>query len=359
MNIEFIKSELEKLTAMIATWNDGEAVAPIERDIALDKIKDIYNALRFDSQSATPTPIVAAPIAEPERESESNEVEEEGNDVEVEFIFAEEDLELPESEEEAEEEAEPEAATQSFVAVETDTKEESTPESEPQTSQSEINQTPTPTNEPQQPTAEPAAPKVEQPARSMDSLFGSDEIRRQPRTKHQRMMSIYDDAPSRHEKAVDISKIFDMDIDDTPAAPTLQPTQQPTVQTASRPTTAFKTNQAPEPAKEEEKPMILGDAIAANSHTLADTIAAPAALAEEITHSKINSLQDAIGINDKFLMIRDLFDGDSDAYNQAIAELDSFETFDDCMIHIVENYAWNPESEGAKFMMQLLERKLV
>ena len=63
-------------------------------------------------------------------------------------------------------------------------------------------------------------------------------------------------------------------------------------------------------------------------------------------------------MNDKFLMIRDLFDGDGDAYNQAIAELDAFDSFDDCMIYIVENYAWNPESEGAKFMMQILERKL-
>ena len=105
--------------------------------------------------------------------------------------------------------------------------------------------------------------------------------------------------------------------------------------------------------------MILGDAIAANTHTLADTIAAPTPLAEEITHSRIRSLRDAIGINDKFLMIRDLFDGDGDAYEQTISDLDALESFDDCMIYIVENHAWNPESEGAKFMMQLLERKLV
>ncbi|MBQ1980560.1 MAG: hypothetical protein II226_04670, partial [Alistipes sp.] len=81
-------------------------------------------------------------------------------------------------------------------------------------------------------------------------------------------------------------------------------------------------------------------------------------LAEEINNGKIHSLTDAIGINDKFLMIRDLFDGDSDAYNEAIAALDEFDNFDDCMIHIIDNYEWNPNSEGAKFIMQLLERKL-
>jgi hypothetical protein len=56
-------------------------------------------------------------------------------------------------------------------------------------------------------------------------------------------------------------------------------------------------------------------------------------------------------------MIRDLFDGDNEAYDQAISDLDSMETFDDCIIYIAENFEWNPDSEGAKFIMQLLERK--
>ncbi|MBQ7963449.1 MAG: hypothetical protein IJ288_02620, partial [Alistipes sp.] len=107
----------------------------------------------------------------------------------------------------------------------------------------------------------------------------------------------------------------------------------------------------------EEKPATLADAIPA-PQTLADTIAAPTALAEEINHANLHSLRDGIGLNDKFLMIRDLFDGDGDAYEQAIDALDELETLDDCMIHIIENYAWNPDSEGSKFIMQLLERKL-
>ena len=31
--------------------------------------------------------------------------------------------------------------------------------------------------------------------------------------------------------------------------------------------------------------------------------------------------------------------------------------FDDCMIYIAENYAWNPNSDGVKLLMDLLERK--
>ena len=71
----------------------------------------------------------------------------------------------------------------------------------------------------------------------------------------------------------------------------------------------------------------------------------------------VADLRRAIGINDKFLLIRDLFGGDGEAYEQAIGTLNAFDDFDECMIYIAENYAWNPNSDGAKFMMELLERK--
>lgn len=353
MDLKFIQSELEKLTAMVASWNNDEAVATIERDIALDKIKNIYNAMRFEAQPIA-TPIIPAPVTEPEIEPSNNtdepQEEPEVKDVEVEFIFAEEDIDFAEpiAEEEPESEiptVEPKAAPIEPIAAES-----------PIVENPAVEQAVTIAKEPEpEPHIEKPAP-AEHPAKpAMDSLFGGDEIRRQPRTKHQRMMSIYDDAPSRHEKVVDISKIFDMDIEPEPSTPAPKPISQP------EPKRPIRQSVKPEPAATpipEEKPIVLGESIAANTHTLADTIAAPTPLAEEITNSRIHSLRDAIGLNDKFLMIRDLFDGDGDAYNQAIAELDAFDSFDDCMIYIVENYAWNPESEGAKFMMQILERKL-
>ena len=71
----------------------------------------------------------------------------------------------------------------------------------------------------------------------------------------------------------------------------------------------------------------------------------------------LESLRRAIGINDKFLLIRDLFGGDGEAYEKAIGALNDCADFDDCMIYIAENYAWNPNSDGVKLLMDLLERK--
>jgi hypothetical protein len=57
-------------------------------------------------------------------------------------------------------------------------------------------------------------------------------------------------------------------------------------------------------------------------------------------------------------MIRDLFGGDVDRYEATIDTLDEFEELDECMIYIVENFHWNPDSEAAKLIVSLLERKL-
>lgn len=103
---------------------------------------------------------------------------------------------------------------------------------------------------------------------------------------------------------------------------------------------------------------VLGDVINHDVQTLADTIAPLRDVASELRRSEpVTDLRRAIGINDKFLMIRDLFGGDAASYEAAIGALNDFDDFDECMIHIAENYAWNANSDGAKFLMELLERK--
>lgn len=383
MNIEFIKSEFEKLSLIIRTWNAGESVAAIERDIALDKLKNIYDALRFDAAAPAAdgeeAPQVAAeesapaPAVPTENEAEQTtpetdetaaenapESDSDEKDVEVEFIFAEEDetenVTEDESEETPAEEPEPTKpapAANDPVMTETEAEE---PDTTSTSAAPEQQEEPRREDEDAQPSRRP-----------LNSLFSADEIGSRPRTKHHRMMSIYNDAHPREEKVIDISKIFDADeevrpqreyraesTDESAAAVVKEAPARIEIPVRPAAAPAAEARQTDDAAH----PVTLGDAINRNAQTLADTLAKPSALAEEITHTKIASLREAIGINDKFLMIRDLFDGDGEAYDAAIDSLDGFDSLDDCMIHIVENYEWNPDSEGAKFLMQLLERKL-
>ncbi len=390
MNIEFIKSEFEKLSLIIRTWNAGESVAAIERDIALDKLKNIYDALRFGTaapaadgeeapqaaaEESAPAPAVpteneaeqTAPETDETAAENAPESDSDEKDVEVEFIFAEEDetenVTEDESEETPAEEPEPTKpapAANDPVMTETETEGTDATSTAAAPEQEELRRE----DEDAQPSRRP-----------LNSLFSADEIGSRPRTKHHRMMSIYNDAHPREEKVIDISKIFDADEEVRPQpAPAPSPQREYRAESTDESAAAvvkeaparieIPVRPAAAPAAEARQaddaahPVTLGDAINRNAQTLADTLAKPSALAEEITHTKIASLREAIGINDKFLMIRDLFDGDGEAYDAAIDSLDGFDSLDDCMIHIVENYEWNPDSEGAKFLMQLLERKL-
>lgn len=347
MNTKLIKSEIEKLARIATSWDDAQEIDAIERDLALDKVKHIYELLRFGGENAevAPREILSAALFAGEEQAEEQ-------DVEVEFLFAEDDP----TEEDEEQEGQ---------IVPTDTPAEQPQQDSDEAMSYKIISEPEPIIEKQplpepQPKPEPELkqePEVEQkiapevtaskPATpTSGNLFGMEEVRRPRASKHQRMMSIYNDVATEksHEKQVDISKIFDFGLSSDTAASAAESSTENYASTATI-------------ADSADKSVTLGDIISPNAPTLADTIAAPAPLAEEITHSKITSLSQGVGINDKFLMIRDLFDGDDEAYDQTIADLDSMESFDDCIIYIAENFEWNPDSEGAKFIMQLLERK--
>ena len=88
--------------------------------------------------------------------------------------------------------------------------------------------------------------------------------------------------------------------------------------------------------------------------SVADVISCPKGVAES---TPLTSLREAIGVADKFMLISELFGGDSDVYEATINALDVQPSFDDCVIYIAENCSWRAQSEGTKFMMELLQRK--
>lgn len=88
--------------------------------------------------------------------------------------------------------------------------------------------------------------------------------------------------------------------------------------------------------------------------SVADAITCPKGVAES---APVLSLRDAIGVADKFMLLGELFDDDLTAYENAIDNLDRQESLEDCVIYISENYAWRAQSEGAKLMMKLLQRR--
>jgi hypothetical protein len=90
---------------------------------------------------------------------------------------------------------------------------------------------------------------------------------------------------------------------------------------------------------------------------IADNFADMTARLNEKKSKHINSLS-AIGLNDKFLLIREIFNGDKNKYEQTISRLEATTSLADAKA-IISEYA-NPddENEAMALLLDLLKRKL-
>jgi hypothetical protein len=116
---------------------------------------------------------------------------------------------------------------------------------------------------------------------------------------------------------------------------------------------------APASAKNTE-PSIIADKFISQSDTLNDQLGSlkdDNDLHGSIKLKPITKLSDAIGVNDKFLFIRELFNGNPEAYNQAITKLDETAYFADAKAIIMSYTGENTESFAAIQLLDLVKRK--
>ena len=83
-------------------------------------------------------------------------------------------------------------------------------------------------------------------------------------------------------------------------------------------------------------------------------------LAAKLQHKKVTDLRTAIGINDKFLLVNELFAGSMERYNKSIENLNDLPTLDGALGYMDElyvQYQWNRNNEAYKKLMDLVRRK--
>ena len=383
MDLKTIQGELRQLSALVEGWAQTDGIPALERDLALEKLRSLYDKVRFGAvesdaviTDAEDVAVVAEAIdlgdvlsldpSAGEDEPVSEAAEEEPAEEVAEEVIPEPAIPEPVAESVAEPVAEPEPVVEP-ASVEPAPVAEPVEEPAPE---------PVPVSEPE-PEPEPIAEsKPEKPSYVAPTLFGLEEETIRHRNKQRVIMSLYDTAaetPARPEpapKPAETPAPVPVEIPapeseaEEPAAVPEEPAEIPeTRETSAAPQSAAEEDDEPgfeEITLEAAAPagVVLGDVINHDVQTLADTLAAPRDRASELRRSEpVTDLRKAIGINDKFLLIRDLFGGDGEAYERAIGTLNDCADFDDCMIYIAENYAWNPNSDGVKLLMELLERK--
>lgn len=312
MRVKNIKERVARLATLVDGWKNEDSVPRIERDLALDELRRLYDAL-LDTEHG-----------EGEEQASAEQEEE------------------PMPEHKAEE-AHVSVAKAEMVhdpiadfddALDIDALLGITEEEKPQ-----LVAEPEPVVEPvvEQPVEAPAPEPVEAPAPAKGGgLFDIDDIPVRTKTSR-KMISLYN-APTK-------------------AASEPEPHRESVASMVKESKSQSQPQSQPQPvAQQPAEPQRVGDVLGSGKKVVGDMKNMDSMPTPPM--SKITDLRKAIGLNDKFIMLRDLFAGNEEHYNTTIDMLNSFEDLDDCMIYIVENFAWNPDSEGAKLIVSLIERKL-
>ncbi|MBO7261805.1 MAG: hypothetical protein J6U95_02600 [Alistipes sp.] len=329
MRVKNIEERVARLATLVNGWTKQGGVPRIERDLALDELRSLYDALldmggeevKAAEKTDTVEEVVAeaeAPMAvaqpsEPkvEREPVHDPIADFDDALDIDALLGLSEEEKPQPVVEAEPAPEPTPVVEAEPAPE-----------------------PTPVvEEVVAPTLEPE-PKV---ARGGD-LFDIEDIPVRQKSGR-KMISLYN-APTTTVAPA------------TPE-PKAEPAPAPTPVVPQQPVAPAP---APQPQPQSLEPQRVADVLGSGRKVLGDMSQNESMPTPPM--SKISDLRKAIGINDKFIMLRDLFAGDEAQYNATIDALNSFASLDECMIYIVENFAWNPDSEGAKLIVSLIERKL-
>lgn len=390
MDFGDIKAAIARLQSLVEGWENA-GVTELERDIALEELRRVYSEIRFGGAAAVngkadePAAVVVPPVVTEEsvqEESAAIEGESEEPEIEVELIMSDDEDEpadeaLPqESTAEPAEETETASETEEETVFEPETK-QILDEAEVCVDETVVGTVAT-TYDTAENHNESHAENHSESRKPEQSLFGDDEVVLPRSSRRRVLMSLYDDEmPTVIAERADERKpepkinpepktnpapeMASESVSETVAATVEKAAETGAPEDSEPKNTETKYGDAsgdemPEPvvmpAIDDE--MVLGDVLRADVHTLGESIARAKDISEA---APVASLRAAIGINDRFLLIRDLFGGDAAAYEKAIVAIDSFDNLDDCMVHIVENYSWRSTSDGAKLIMNLIQRK--
>lgn len=82
-------------------------------------------------------------------------------------------------------------------------------------------------------------------------------------------------------------------------------------------------------------------------------------VASQLLDKPISDLTKEIGVHDKFLFIKELFNGDSNQYDKTIEKVNQFTDIAEALIYIQENFSWNENNKAANRFIELIRRKLL
>ncbi|MCD6355025.1 MAG: hypothetical protein J7L95_05705 [Prolixibacteraceae bacterium] len=76
----------------------------------------------------------------------------------------------------------------------------------------------------------------------------------------------------------------------------------------------------------------------------------------KLSNRPVSSIKSAIGINDRFQYIRELFEGNADLFGKTVADLDSLASIKEAVAYLQQNFKWKKNEISLKFV-NLIKRR--
>ncbi|WP_423130060.1 hypothetical protein [Gaoshiqia sp. Z1-71] len=113
----------------------------------------------------------------------------------------------------------------------------------------------------------------------------------------------------------------------------------------------------PEAESDEAEPgkKIVADTLS-QGKSLNELLAGVGKLDQQLASSPISKLESAIGLNDRFQYIRELFNHDAGLYQTTIRQLDQMQNLDEAVGYLSNNFKWRKNDTSIKFA-QLVKRR--
>ncbi|MCL2074653.1 MAG: hypothetical protein FWH18_12075 [Marinilabiliaceae bacterium] len=110
-----------------------------------------------------------------------------------------------------------------------------------------------------------------------------------------------------------------------------------------------------------EKEITLGEKYMQDNQSVNDTLAIKNDTEKlpRFMNRPIKNLSKAIGINDRFLFIRELFDNSDDLYNTVLEQLETMPDMKSAEQFLATNFQWDDNNEAVKVFKDFVRRKYI
>ncbi len=131
---------------------------------------------------------------------------------------------------------------------------------------------------------------------------------------------------------------------------------------AEKPAPEKPVTEEPVTEKRKQEPEILADKYKGETKYISETLSQKGEkqdITARLQSKPIKNIRSSLGINDRFKLINELFQGDKDSFENTIGILDDADNFNEAFSYINSSFEWDMEDEAVQMLLDLVRRKFI